>query len=272
MKKSEKIEPFAPASPDGSTHRQIKDEQNVTLTDVLLAWFLGYYGVHKFYRKKIGMGVLYLFTMGLFGIGWIVDSVCLTFKYFSGQRGKENLIEDNRKQAVCIESIKTESLLQESTVEQPQKDSEEDFKEKKYRVAGTSFRTESIINVATENPDYELSKKELIESGLTDERVWEYEFYPSSVKLVPEPDNPHDPNAIKVIVDGEHIGYIKSGSCVHLLKVIQENRILDISCEMGGGPYKYVSEEYDEDKDRDVYTLDRDNTNFFAELTIREKQ
>lgn len=37
--------------------------------------FLGYLGVHKFIEKKTGMGVLYLCTLGLFGIGWIVDTI-----------------------------------------------------------------------------------------------------------------------------------------------------------------------------------------------------
>lgn len=35
---------------------------------------------HKFYEGKIGMGILYLFTAGLFGIGWIVDIISLLGK------------------------------------------------------------------------------------------------------------------------------------------------------------------------------------------------
>lgn len=35
---------------------------------------------HKFYEGKIGMGILYLFTVGLFGIGWIIDIISLLFK------------------------------------------------------------------------------------------------------------------------------------------------------------------------------------------------
>ena len=39
-----------------------------------LLWFLlGPVGVHKFYLGKIGMGILYLFTGGIFLIGWIID-------------------------------------------------------------------------------------------------------------------------------------------------------------------------------------------------------
>lgn len=46
----------------------------------LLCLLLGYFGAHKFYEGKTGMGILYLFTVGLFGIGWIVDCIILLFK------------------------------------------------------------------------------------------------------------------------------------------------------------------------------------------------
>lgn len=45
-----------------------------------LCLFLGYFGVHKFYEGRIGMGLLYLFTGGLFGFGWIIDTLILLFK------------------------------------------------------------------------------------------------------------------------------------------------------------------------------------------------
>ena len=35
---------------------------------------------HKFYEGKIGMGILYLFTCGLFGIGWLIDVISLLCK------------------------------------------------------------------------------------------------------------------------------------------------------------------------------------------------
>ena len=45
-----------------------------TVASVLCIMF-GYFGAHHFYAGKGGFGVLYLFTVGLFGIGWIVDIV-----------------------------------------------------------------------------------------------------------------------------------------------------------------------------------------------------
>lgn len=46
----------------------------------LLCLFLGYFGAHKFYEGKVGMGILYLFTLGLFGIGWIIDIISILLK------------------------------------------------------------------------------------------------------------------------------------------------------------------------------------------------
>lgn len=47
---------------------------------LLLCIFLGYLGVHKFYEGKILLGIVYLCTFGLFGIGWLVDCIALLFK------------------------------------------------------------------------------------------------------------------------------------------------------------------------------------------------
>ena len=46
----------------------------------LLCFFLGGFGAHKFYEGKIGMGILYLFTGGLFFIGWLIDLIILLCK------------------------------------------------------------------------------------------------------------------------------------------------------------------------------------------------
>lgn len=45
-----------------------------------LCLFIGYFGAHKFYEGKVGKGILYLLTGGLFGIGWIIDTIVLLFK------------------------------------------------------------------------------------------------------------------------------------------------------------------------------------------------
>lgn len=38
-----------------------------------ITFLFGWFGAHKFIQKKYGQGFLYLFTFGLFGIGWLID-------------------------------------------------------------------------------------------------------------------------------------------------------------------------------------------------------
>lgn len=45
-----------------------------------LCLFLGFCGAHKFYEGKSGMGILYIFTVGLFEIGWLVDIISIPCK------------------------------------------------------------------------------------------------------------------------------------------------------------------------------------------------
>ena len=40
---------------------------------LLLCFFLGYFGAHLFYVGRWKKGLLYFFTAGLFGIGWLID-------------------------------------------------------------------------------------------------------------------------------------------------------------------------------------------------------
>lgn len=47
----------------------------------LLCVFAGYFGAHYFYAKRYGMGLLYLFTAGLFCFGWLYD----IYRIFSGR-------------------------------------------------------------------------------------------------------------------------------------------------------------------------------------------
>lgn len=69
--------------------------------DFAICLFLGYFGVHKFREKKAGMGVLYLFTFGLFGIGWLYDCVRYLMAAIKGERitGKQQISISHRQLA-----------------------------------------------------------------------------------------------------------------------------------------------------------------------------
>lgn len=50
------------------------------LTKLLITIFLGFLGIHKFMERNYKMGFIYLFTMGLCGIGWIIDIFKVAFE------------------------------------------------------------------------------------------------------------------------------------------------------------------------------------------------
>lgn len=140
----------------------------------------------------------------------------------------------------------------------------------RHKVAGISYRTQALMTLGIKNSDYDLTKKQLVEEWLIGERVYRTDFYASRCELIPEPENPEDPKAIKVVVDGAHIGYIKKGSCAHIHKLLREDRIASVSCEIGGGAYKIVLTDYDEDGD-ETYTMETSTAPYYATVTLKTK-
>ncbi len=213
------------------------DIQNKNQTsELILCLLFGYLGVHKFYAGKTGMGILYVCTFGLFGIGWIYDIVMLCCKI-----GKKSNATSSAA-AVCL-----------------------------YRVAGITHYVENILQLATVNPQYAMTKKQIAAADLLHEKIWKYQFESQKVQLIPEPTNPYDRNAIKVCVGDLHIGYIKKEDCQHLLTAIKGNRLLDIQCELGGGPNKTVFEDDDDETGETVLAMEKDEISFYCKLTITEK-
>lgn len=143
--------------------------------------------------------------------------------------------------------------------------------EESHKVAGLSFREDAIAELQCENVDYSCSKRELVDMGMIWERIYKYDFYPIKTELIPEPDNEADPNAIKVVVDDQHIGYIKKGSCAHIRKLLNSGSIEKIDIEIGGGPYKFITAEDWDENGGDVYTIEKGAAPYFAKLTITTK-
>lgn len=65
-----------PAQPQGNLGKGPLDKT----TAILLCLFLGFFGAHKFYEGKMGAGILYLFTGGIFFFGVFFDLIALLGK------------------------------------------------------------------------------------------------------------------------------------------------------------------------------------------------
>lgn len=56
-------------------------------TTLLLAIFLGFFGIHQFYVGKVGMGIFYILTFGFFFIGWFIDILVIISGNFKDSNG-----------------------------------------------------------------------------------------------------------------------------------------------------------------------------------------
>ena len=72
------------------------------MTTLIICVLLGLVGGHQFYVGKIGKGVLYLFTGGLFGIGWIIDIISLATGSFKDSNGRVLVSQKERMSRMYI--------------------------------------------------------------------------------------------------------------------------------------------------------------------------
>jgi ribosomal protein L40E len=73
-------------------NKQLKKKENSSeksrLVAILLCWFLGVFGVHRFYVGKIGTGILWLLTLGCLWVGVLVDLILIATGFFKDKDGK----------------------------------------------------------------------------------------------------------------------------------------------------------------------------------------
>lgn len=58
------------------------------LVTMLLAFFLGVFGVHRFYVGKVGSGIGMLCTLGGLGIWWLADNIMILAGAFRDAEGR----------------------------------------------------------------------------------------------------------------------------------------------------------------------------------------
>jgi len=66
---------------------EIKVSSKSKLVAALLCFFLGYLGIHRFYVGKIGTGIVWLLTGGVFGVGALIDFIMILIGKFKDKDG-----------------------------------------------------------------------------------------------------------------------------------------------------------------------------------------
>jgi hypothetical protein len=79
--------------PNKKTKNQRTTGGKSQIVALILCILLGWIGVHRFYLGYTGTGILYLFTLGLFLIGWLIDLILLIIPNGLTPKGKTSYRE-----------------------------------------------------------------------------------------------------------------------------------------------------------------------------------
>lgn len=129
-----------------------------------------------------------------------------------------------------------------------------------FRCPGVYYHMDEIMKLARTSKLWSIPPQKIVELGRTDVRIYKYRFSDPPAKLVPEPSNAHDPNAVYVDVGGVKVGYAPAGLAPELRRLISAGRIDSVSTFVGGGPYRIITSDGDEFTD--------EGTSIFVRVTV----
>lgn len=187
----------------------MKNKEN-KLIDFLLCLFFGYIGVHKFYEKNVKMGILYLFTGGLCGFGWIIDTIRLLVALLS----KENVISTESQEHISAQPQVLTSAEVDPADEEPK----------------VEIKSDPIPKAASPKPVVPESEKTYhLFSSIEGDNYLKYEYERdlclssgvdaadlsgkggTPITFVQEPDNKYDDKAVAIYLESKKIGYVYRG-------------------------------------------------------------
>lgn len=106
--------------------------------------------------------------------------------------------------------------------------------------AGMEHHMDELMELAEENLDFTCTKKELRDYLIINQRVFQYKFNPTGIDLVPDPQNPYDSNAVKILLNNRHIGYIRSSQAQRSADLFNSDRVKRVQVSIQGGKYKIL--------------------------------
>lgn len=105
---------------------------------------------------------------------------------------------------------------------------------------GMPYYEDNLAKIAEVNDDYRLTKASIEKEFGEDEPVYQY-TYDGFYKLVPEPENPHDPNAISIRLDDIKIGYIAKTDTQKVRELMDKGLYYRVF--VSGGHCKLIEDE-----------------------------
>jgi hypothetical protein len=196
-----------------------------------------------------------VFLLGIIGnilltiFSFIIGSLVLLFLIgvFPRQSNTEQLeyeIEELNK----LLSIRVENRLKQEEIDK------RTIYDVILKVKGISYRQEAfsdlcqeLIRESDDIPYLGYTSKEIKEELIFEERFYKYlPFEIPDVEFIPEFDNNFDPNAVKIVVRGHHLGYVTKSKSRKVLRLTTDsnNKVVKIA-KIYGGDYKDIDPESD---------------------------
>lgn len=178
----------------------------------------------------------------VFGLLLFSAGLALAFWGFY-QRGKNE--QDAKEDAFRREfnQLPSTPSMQQRQDPPPQPSANRTLIKEDYTAAGVIYYESNINKLATRNPGWKLTAKAAASQGKCDTMIFRYNYINKPVKLIPEPENEHDKNAVKIVIAGELVGYISRADNVHVLDILNHHKVKYISGFIGGGDYKVISKD-----------------------------
>ena len=242
------------------------------------------------------LGAIAMFFLLLYLIWKEIDELIEKKKESSGSHGKGNNqgwavphpqsrhepVPSDRKihpQSVKSEPAPSDKQINPQSVkpdpsERPKPEPEPEAKILVFPVKGVFAHEDEIFHgLMMYNEEYDMTKSQLVKEYGYEATIYKWIPKTTDIKLVPEPNNQYDPNAIKIVVGNVTLGYVPAEQCLTILQALEEGRIITTVCTITGGLFKRLVEtSYDSIKDSSIFELESGYEKLGAEIILKIKE
>lgn len=107
-----------------------------------------------------------------------------------------------------------------------------------FEVAGIYNYKDNISKLATPMKKWNMTDEQILQK-YPGKKIYKDYYINEPVQLIFEPNNPYDPNAIKVFINNLHVGYVPQGDNKRI-KQILETSAVTITATVSGGDSKII--------------------------------
>lgn len=181
-------------------------------------------------ERSVGLSIGSGIVMG--GLSYL--AICFLYGIIAGAvnsvTGKE-----------IVKAIEDDSATQMHENSSVQAASDAETQSETFEVVGAFYCRTGIAKVMNPNPDWRKTCKTLVKEGKADSRIYRFYRTTKQAELAEETNNPHDPNAVMVKIDGEKVGYISAAEALHVKEILHQHVLMDATATITGGEYKTIT-------------------------------